>query len=882
MYDLDECELETEVEWRARITLLDSQRVLQRVFRGEREVFCDEYRIKRCAKFQIRVGMKYKYDTPPAPHETYGEFMQRQGLDMNDQGGTKLGLRVVKEVGNVKSTNCVHALFVLPRRSELVNTNRWPKIVAMKRAIEVAYKEDTTSLTTKKKRARSVEEKMAEIEAYLERFERDEMNCSDNNLGILFVRKMYFYKPLRDGRRLRVALYSFFDEYQQVRHELSVEVELDRRNDVVMLPSKYTRHVESATQRRTPVSCLSRLVGKIALSQEKIRDILENVANSIDKLVAYVEYVEKPFIKIDIDWLPGITSPSNVVMMSYSTLANQSETENGFVAYMKNLLENKIQKRCERSKYEYVIRRKLDGKRVYATFDGRHSLALSTSNQLDLRRVFPRRTNFDHLFSIDFVYQFEQVNDDQFFLTEVVSIRHSYTTVLNPLNHSYGPSRNFYSSTKEQAWPYGLIVPGMPDHVVQALMEYWVCSGCKMSISSSPVVKKFVEGVRSNRLRLTNDEFEWSGEEDEEEAEDDTAQDEDDEEQQQDDDTAQRDDDDDNVDDEEDDEEGEEDDDGKKSGDTKTETTAPIQGPSKAAKTDESVNYSNFFVPITAKDSQSMLLAIQQEMNGENEERGMMYVNAPLKPNNALELEIREYYVSFILRLLNVLFLTGEHDRCATMIYKHFSIDRARAVCKHYKEQRRCMPVGMEINGIGQTKLDGYLVYRYNREEEVETEMPLDGTFCALPKYMTEEVNVRALVLKVKPFQSIELLLRIMVTDQKDEVKLMLSSRNDSEAPTNDDAIGMSNTMIFETCRKSTVDQRKRSNIKWTRYDGNEVYIFIDPRLTLRDGVVYELICYTERELFMTDQRHDKILPDDETKINGIIWNRHAFDDFFV
>lgn len=431
-------------------------------------------------------------------------------------------------------------------------------------------------------------------------------------------------------------------------------------------------------------------------------------------------------------------------------------------------------------------------------------------------------------------------------------------------------------------WPYGLIVPGMPDHVVQALMEFWVCSGCKMSLGATSVVKKFVDGVRNNRLRLTNEEFEWNGEGEEEEEE---TVEEEEEEEEEDDDAATSETppgDDDGDDEEAAAEEEGEDDEEEEEEKTKTDTVGAVQGPSKSAKTEETVNYSNFFVPITAKDSQSMLLAIQNEMRGENEEMGMMYVNAPLKVSDEIEREIREYYVSFILRLLNVLFLTGEHDRCATMIYKHFCVERAREVCKHYKEQRRCMPVDMEIAGIGKTKLDGYLVYRYNREEEDET-TTLDGTFCVLPKYMTEEVNVRALVLKVKPFQSIELLLRIVVTGQEDEIKLMLSSRNDSEMPTNEDAIGVGNTMIFETCRKSgMIGQRKRSNIKWTRYDGNEVYIFIDPRLTLRDGVVYELICYTERELFMTDQRHDKILPDDETKINGIIWNRHAFDDFFV
>lgn len=208
-------------------------------------------------------------------------------------------------------------------------------------------------------------------------------------------------------------------------------------------------------------------------------------------------------ITINVDWLEDITSPSMIRMLSYTLPPERREDEDNFVDYVTDRLASLIcpPRSCgqDGSGHHYFLRRKLDGERLYATYDGGHLLCLSNGQCLDLQQLGYQKKGCAGFFSVDFVYQIEKLGEQDYYFTEIVAARHSYSTVLSSLVHSFSPSRNYYRATDEQIWPYALIGTGLDNHATASLVDFWTTSAC--SETAGFLTREFVERLRGDGRR---------------------------------------------------------------------------------------------------------------------------------------------------------------------------------------------------------------------------------------------------------------------------------------------------------------------------------------------------------------------------------------------
>lgn len=326
--------------------------------------------------------------------------------------------------------------------------------------------------------------------------------------------------------------------------------------------------------------------------------------------------------------------------------------------------------------------------------------------------------------------------------------------------------------------------------------------------------------------------------------------------------------------------------------------------------------HSRFFVPISAGDSRRYLMALHTALSSCAEANPppaaknavRLAVNVPINVDSLNRQELYDYYRAYITRLLNVLFLCGEAGRCTDYAYKHFSREYAARLCLAFETHRRCQNTAVAVvmhDGriCNQLAIDGYLLYR---ESHNTARRPKGTAFCALPSPIQERRDTTT-VLKIKPFQTVELLMRVNIEGTaghgvNETVRLaaieFLSHLRSDGSPS-----------VFFTCTFKTVATEETvtmtpqgstvngnavtrkplctmspdfTSARWTRYDGKSMRVFVDPRLELVDGLVYEFLCYNELELYLIKARPDKVLPDDEMKINSILWGRYSSDLFFV
>lgn len=661
------------------------------------------------------------------------------------------------------------------------------------------------------------------------------------------------------------------------------------------------------------------------------------------------------------------TQNFNTKLVSFSTDSAETGTLELFLDYVRNRL-------LPRWKHgEMLIRRKIDGKRLYATYDGKGLLYGDDGDVIDVKKLLnndsgdekERERSSSSLFSTNFVYQFERCrrlrrrpttanenaadNDDDemdrddemarvdtcYVLTEVVAVRNNYVSQLNGLTQSFGPSTVPYSYTPEQQWPYGLEGVGLSDHDTRSILRFWGCSSC-VSNNGSKMVR---DVVRRLRCRTTNDcdnddtndrpvetselekkvEKKKVGKEDDEFLQIDVESE-------------------DAMDDDEDNSFEHENEQDKvpeelpcvaclvaeRRGIRNTARNAIGGGTNSTTKSG-----SNEFVNLTVDDSLMFLDRFENELpplsyeipssgvsrTVEHRRRRRLLVNTQLYPRSitvsTLMDEFRTFYRSTILRLTDILFLNDRFEECKRMLYHHFPRTEANARENEYTRKKRIVDFDSKLDSL--VPVDGFLLYlatdkrrrlnggkpaacrkerRDGRSAEYDNCTTTARSTCAYDSsdYYEHSIWQSSVSVKFKPYQTIELLLYIS------------SAFVDSD---DDDQDGRNYTKTSDKkyhlhfCTRATIQEQQTETrsrtylfthyvsslrvqlcaLEWKRLDGIQVALYADPRIALFDKRVYEFLCYDERTFFLIRARKDKVLPDTETKVNSIVFQRKRLTD---
>lgn len=625
----------------------------------------------------------------------------------------------------------------------------------------------------------------------------------------------------------------------------------------------------------------------------------------------------------------------NAKLLSLTLTAN----ENGSVENFLRFVGTEIVPRW--TKGAVLLRKKLDGRRVYVTYDGQSKLYCDNGHMIDLEKIYGSGTDHTRVFSTNFIYQMEMYRDPEtrclrYAFTEVIAVRNNYASQLNALCQSFSPSTMPYSYEHEQQWPYGLDGTGLSDHETRAILQFWGCSSCD-STNGSKLVRKVVERLRepaAGRVASTkttggtdrNHHRNCPSDEDVDENGEATDDD------HQEDDVLQID-----IDplelDELNDQTGatiatrSTENDG--TTDTRENTTNHVtttttrKAATKACtgcvlRTVNSIRNTGLrppfvnvrgvnhnFVYLSVDDSLEYLRRIDnvksQVYGQRHDDRATIHVNVPLRATEITPEQLMDKFERFyryaILRLTDILFLSNKPEDCVSFLRTHFDGRDAERCVEGYRCQRSTLAHMYQ----DKDPIDGFLIYvskertackkraeRMRLRGETECCRPNGGRTCELVARSpcaydytittNEQLNWQyGMSMKLKPFQTIELLLQIRPS-------------GDQRANDRGDLVD------FHFCTKATIPEQQidlaahtyfyAGNVRlgvanwraeWKRVDGTTITIHMDPRIDLIDKNVYEFTCYNETIFFLVANRPDKILPDTEKKVNSIVFSRKKF-----
>lgn len=481
---------EIEIEWRRRLSLLEAQRILLQVIRGQANVIVENYRIRNYGDVHRRLGEYRLYDNYQFNFDTFAEYMRLIDgpLCSSDESSTKTRSNEQqcneRLISFVKLTTCFHHYYYFDRRLPLEENNRYPRIFCCKRSVEI---DESSSTTTKKTTTttttttaatnisnNSEEEETISIAARITTLEDYEMDRSDNNLGIKFVHKVYIFT----ADEVRICLYAVLDEFGNVRYEIGVEKELTLDDDETTITEP----------------CL-----------DTIYRAMSACSAELHKLTCHFDYVECPIINLTTGWLPenNPTTPLRSLCCDrsvtkhaklYETFlnnvigncvqSNDKETKKTKKKQQQQQLKNnskneETQMECEEvpntddtlqqkeMSAEFLLKFKIDGVKFFAIFDGTYNLCLNDGSTIDLRAVFrvtaktkDSSYNFHRFFSTHLIYQLERViigNDVHYFITDVAAVRNQYATVIQAPLHTLASTVQRYRKQAGQEWPFNLI-----------------------------------------------------------------------------------------------------------------------------------------------------------------------------------------------------------------------------------------------------------------------------------------------------------------------------------------------------------------------------------------------------------------------------------------
>lgn len=262
------CQIECEIEWRTRIALADAQRAILRHFQGKTDVWIDEYRVKRFAKYQRRIGTRSRYSR--YAFATVGDWLALHGLSpfykpetttwppRKERPHDRIAVHSYP-FSEIKTTNCAHAFYAFADNAALQENNRRPRLFVFKRSLEITQVEgggDDSMLAScagGPDEQKGIDLARAEeatlfantVNQLLADYERVELDRSDNNLGCAYIRKIYRILPLdgyektphsEKGRgRVRLAVYSIFDNTSRYAMKLVWNTNLMNRNAFALM-----------------------------------------------------------------------------------------------------------------------------------------------------------------------------------------------------------------------------------------------------------------------------------------------------------------------------------------------------------------------------------------------------------------------------------------------------------------------------------------------------------------------------------------------------------------------------------------------------------------------------------------------------------------------
>lgn len=505
-------EIECEIEWRSRLSLLDVHNLLNVFFRNVDNVFIEEYRLTRHCNMQRRLGTRLHYKR--FAFDNIDDLLRLLGINVPLdclRDAAKAQMSENKEENNahheaqifncnfstdftidtfshVKMTNCSHTFYFYDDTVDHRSNNHWPRVFQCKRSIEI---DDTSDEDFNDCEAAAFEDgrysgssslpfrlTAKQTEAF-ERLELTGLDKSDNNLGLQYIRKMYRYFERENFTKIRLAVYFIFDEYQQISYEFSIEYEFVNSHDIV------TRRINCGdifTERRVDFL-------RPEFPLESLLRTLSYFVHHVTRLC--MNFVEKPAIKLGMDWTENVTSSSSVSLRSYTIDPTYSNSEENFARHVINVLT----KTCVSG--DVRLKRKVDGVKCHATFDGGNFLCVDDGTRIDLRKVFAKKVNehfqrtkqpydFCNFFSVDMIYQLERIDSSRYIITELSTVRNNYMKILSSLVQSFAPSRNCYKFSQEQRWPYGLFGVPLSDRLLLK-MFYFKTLTCSVHSSSERI-----------------------------------------------------------------------------------------------------------------------------------------------------------------------------------------------------------------------------------------------------------------------------------------------------------------------------------------------------------------------------------------------------------
>lgn len=973
------CEIETELEWRSRISLGDAQQLLRTWFQNQNNVFIEEYRLRRYARYLRRVGCRT--EARKFSFETIGDYLNLCGLLGTDLQHSARDPTKCRSTcfSNVKTTNCNHLIFypfqtksyairgvnganvslLTSSFDDLLLENKWPPVFLLKRSLEM-------------------NESFLVVDS-LEMAENVEMERSDNNLGGSIVRKicrnLILFSPTAPSQEYfcRLAIYSILDEYQQIRYELALECELTNSPAGRLCRSPFWTNFVSKLD--LPFTCTkSQEVHRFSNAcifdhMDAMYCLVRSVTNSLD-------FTERTMIQLNIDWIPNdlgtpiiSSSTTNAVNDDEENVQNDDEEDSALTDHEKATTSESILPNDNSLSYntrllsyvlpqEFVgsienfthfisykigtrlqegtitVRPKINGVRLYASFDGRDKLYCDNGEVVRLNSAEPRKC-----FTTDMIYQLERFIDFEqrvhYVLTEVIVVRNSFSCQLNALSQSFSPSNMPYSYGEEQQWPYGLDGTGLSPHETLSMLQFWTLSACN-SASSSQLVKRLIEIMRKRTKNYKTGQHDSN-----ETTEKDT----------------------DLVDDEDDDAielhpdpnefsdlESEPDvlsesltksptdsqsrrslisDTVERSDTSEHSPTISLTGRAQHSTQNDTINKvctvcrklqreglrntphtfsptkgknwdSQNFITVPMNDSFVLIKRIDAALRA-NQEHGLTVNKGISDPLQLIE-RSKQYYRYYILRLCDILFLSNKHELCFSMLTKHFPRTEVDQYVQMYKN---CDSLKIDtrfpnIGGIAsqfceQPPIDGFLLYTPGLEESPFSDK--NQSCCQSPQQCRPKArntctidfihrrnnhkhhNITAF--KLKPYQSVELLLEISILNEARNIAQLDFCVRDSIV---EQQQNLRSRMFLRGSNLSydpITGETNLENVVWIKSDSQECDVHMDPRLTLIDHSVYEFVCYNERAFFLTNQRSDKLLPDSEDKINSIVYARKKLTNIF-
>lgn len=886
--------VETEVEWRVRLTLREAQRVLNDWFRGS---YCivDEFRLRKHAGFIRRVGSRVHHHV--YQFDTLLDYITLNGLATVEDARSKHGRDEVDYFSEVKTTNCAHVIFCANQckkyevfderkiykvpeneevRQQLLLDNRWPQLFVLKRSLEL-------------------HDAVLHVES-LEQVSDIENDKSDNNLGASVVRKIYRYIETRDTstgnvQEIRIAIYSFLDEFQQVRYELSVEHEFP---DCQRYESPFFSATNENMNPAPPSDEMCCSVVRVTKFQlQKTLDALSFISRQI--CATSLIYYAPTMPILNTDWtnqdngpishaatstfadsvvendepsqnddqtyqedndllddedneLAENTSTSDLITHSESSIAETNRgvankqlstpsatslngkllsytmdvQENGSLTAFMRYVTNYIFRGIKNG--SLILRRKIDGERVYATFDGDNKLHLENGTHFHLDKQDA------HFFSPNFIYQFEHLanstSDSKYILTEVVSVRNNYSHEPNALLHSFSPSICRYQHTPEQQWPYGLDCTGLSDEEIRRLLAFWSCSACAMS-ASNKLYEKCVSKLRSSSRKPCHN-FPQS------------------------------------------------------CVCLNRATTNTHKGFGFA------VNGNHNFTDLSLDESLSFLDRINRCTSQRVLVNTQIHIDEIDSPSTSLLFrEIESFYRQSVLRLTDILYENLLVQRGREMLFLHFDEREATHYHETYlanyttnnNQYRPRLTSTIAPSFQQQVPIDGYLLY----PTDTVGEQPLSPKACECTTVarspccydptLVKRHGIGNVAFKFKPFQTIELLCQIRATNRATDLFnvyfCVRASISEQQQDINSQAYLVAKNVPLIAGRKI-----QTGSISWENILGCSVNIYCSLSVALTDQQLYEFVVYNETTFFLVSARSDKIVPDSEKKINSIVYRR--------